>query len=49
LVLRLMVALRMKIAFRSPSLSPKSEHDPFGKPVPTHRGKPEGMLFRIML
>jgi hypothetical protein len=25
------------------------EHDLFGKPVTTHRVKPEGMLFRIML
>jgi hypothetical protein len=25
------------------------EHDLFGKPVSTHRVKPEGMLFRIML
>jgi len=25
------------------------KHDLFGKPVSTHRVKPEGMLFRIML
>jgi len=25
------------------------EHDLFAKPVSTHRVKPEGMLFRIML
>jgi hypothetical protein len=25
------------------------EHDLFGKPDSTHRVKPEGMLFRIML
>jgi hypothetical protein len=26
-----------------------AEHNPFGKPVSTHRVKPEGTLFRIML
>jgi hypothetical protein len=39
-------SFEIESASRSRSLA---EHDLFGKPVSTHRVKPEGMLFRIML